>query len=156
MNEIDECLLKAFEYVIKKDDDLADAHEIAYAHRLSVYLEQILNTYSSYKNYKVDLEYNRHNDETKELVYKKNKKIDKYNIRPDIIIHKRKFKDNLAVIELKKDEITENDQNKIEGLCQAGEYEYANGYCISINKQKIIKYGKKNKKWINILGDCYE
>ena len=108
MNEIDKCLLKAFEYVIKKDNDLFDAHEISYAHR------------------------------------------------PDIIIHKRKFKDNLAVIELKKDEITKNDKNKIEGLCQAREYEYANGYCISINKRNIIKYAKKNKKWINILGDCYE
>ena len=156
MNEIDKCLLKAFEYVIKKDNDLFVADEISYAHRLSVYLEQILNTYDNYKNYKVDLEYNRHDDEIKALVYEKNKKIDKYDIRPDIIIHKRKFKDNLAVIELKKDEITKNDKNKIEGLCQAREYEYANGYCISINKRNIIKYAKKNKKWINILGDCYE
>lgn len=155
MNEIDEYLIKAFERMIDNEVNLLSVHEIAYAHRLAIYLEEVLIE-NNYGDYNIDLEYNRDGIDEKKLIYLKDEKVDEYAIRPDIIVHKRNKKENLIAIELKKDDISDNDKNKVEQLCKNENYEYENGYCISINKKQIMKYSKEENRWIKLLGDYDE
>lgn len=153
MSKLDEYVIKAFEYMLDNDSNLLFAHEIACAHRLAIYLGGMLIWNKKYCCYNVDLEYNRDGIDEKRLTYQRDGEEDKYEIRPDIIVHKRQQKDNLIVVELKKDDITENDKNKVEQLCKNENYEYENGYCISVKKKQIIKYSKKDNEWKKILGD---
>jgi hypothetical protein len=64
-------------------------------HRLASYLERHLSTYQS-ETYNVDIEYDKHGDDKKENIYKK-------EFRPDIIIHRRMVDEhNYVYVEAKK------------------------------------------------------
>lgn len=96
--------------------------------RLAMYLQK------SIKNYKVDCEYNRHGECIKE--------IDDQHVFPDIIIHERKVDNkNLAWIELKKENVTEEDKQKDRNrllyvTSQEKKFKYKYGFLIIISKDK--------------------
>ena len=94
MNNVDIYVQKAFKFMLDNDADLSSAHEISYAHRLAIYLEQNLKQDNKYSMYIVDIEYDRNAKDEKRLNYERDNIEDEYKIRPDIIAHKRNQKGN--------------------------------------------------------------
>lgn len=102
VNPIGEKVLQALEKFIKKDQVLLeiDVNERSLTHRVAIYLQEL------FPDMDVDCEYNRDDHEPKELflpggdgdTYDTNAQ----TVYPDIIVHKRKTKNNLLVIEFKK------------------------------------------------------
>ncbi len=107
-----------------------DVHEVAYAHRIAVYLE------NKFAGYNVDLEYNR---DKKNIKRRSNGK----EIRPDIIIHKRNNKEhNLCVFEIKKNSVEEEkvkrDKGDISKLQDEVEkFNYKLGVFLAIQPERI-------------------
>jgi len=90
-----------------------------------------LNEYKILREYDLDCEYN-HLGYGKKTTLRKPK-----GSRPDIILHKRKRKDNLLVIEIKINKSAENDIIKLEDYTnQDGDYCYLLGILLIIKKQK--------------------
>ena len=91
----DSCLLKV------------DANERSITHRLGIYLQEV------FPEWDVDCEYNRDDHDTKRLhlVYDGVGERDTKGrtVFPDIIVHKRRTKCNLLVIEVKKSSSREQD-----------------------------------------------
>lgn len=144
MSKIDEYIIKSFTNVIKIDSDLIkNINERTFVFRMGHYL---VNYIEGDTDYKVDVEYNRRDYNIK--------KLDDKNIMPDLIIHKRNKKDNLAIIEFKKNENSEEDKSRLIKMKNDKRYLYKNIYFILINKNKIEKY--IGESWTNILGDSYE
>jgi hypothetical protein len=104
-----------------KTDD-RKLYEVCINHKLANHLENIF--FSSFPKFKsvyfVDIEFNREGEREKTLLG--------YGlVRPDIIIHNRKSgedKDNLLVVECKKDVIDSADTNKLENFLLDRKYEY--------------------------------
>lgn len=103
--------------------------------RLGIYLNNI------FEEYDVDCEYNKNGDCIKSLPSRR------YNF-PDIIVHKRKEKENnLLIIEVKtpndiKIDHFENDYKKLRGFTSEVEYEYTQGVhiFISVTRCSIVWY----------------
>ncbi len=127
----------------KKDLLKVDVYEPTISHRIAVYLEKEFPRDSGYN---VDCEYNKNLSKLK-CVKKGNKK---YNIRPDIIIHKRRDAEyNSIFIEIKKVGINnkkaEDDINKIK--LAMDQLNYGEGVFIGILKKTVCIYWiEKNKK----------
>ena len=147
-------------------------HEQAISHRIAVYLEGL------FKGLHVDCEYNKHGDGGKKVAENirgarckcpckscsnwcgRNGNCNNCNksiveIRPDIIIHKKRGDErngNIVVIEIKKKEECKFDQAKLEALtCQHGNYKYDLGVFIYFPEVKTKK-GKKiqlNVRWFS-------
>lgn len=118
VEDIKEKVHKAVEKLLAEDGDLLvnDANERTITHRFAVWLEPLFN------GWKIDCEYNRHEDRTKRLksLAGKIKQIDDTNgvsVFPDIIIHKRMTDENLLVIEVKKSTNSESNEFDLEKLC---------------------------------------
>lgn len=99
-------------------------HEVCINHRFAIYIEKYLQEID--KSYFVDIEYNRY--------YKNIKYVDstyyKGNIRPDIIIHKRLSNigtPHLLAIEIKKDQFSDRDKDKVYALMTDPKYNYKFG-----------------------------
>ena len=103
--------------------------------RLGIYLNDI------FEEYDVDCEYNKNGDCIKSLPSRR------YNF-PDIIVHKRKEKENNhLIIEVKtpndiKIDHFENDYKKLRGFTSEVEYEYTQGVhiFISVTRCSIVWY----------------
>ncbi len=142
--DIDALIIERFNAVKNYDNDLlSDVNERTFVFRYGHYLANYLENESSYK---VDIEYNRYNNDIKKLNNK--------NIYPDLIVHKRRKNDNLLAIEFKKNNDSQKDKQRLIQLKKNKEYLCSNVYFIVINKNKIEKY--ENCIWININGDIYE
>lgn len=115
---------------------------------------------TKYKDYNVDVEYNRN--------VKDKKQMNGNNIIPDLIMHKRKTDENLIVLEMKKDtrpksEI-ESDIKRIQTMCDKtiiNRYKYKLGifYLLkSDNNPNVFYYidGKWFDDELNPLDDIYQ
>ncbi len=113
-----------------------NSSEWAIAHRIAIYLE------TEFEEWNVDCEYTRMGDDgsTKhntEGIYK----------RPDIIIHHRGKPEkthNLLVIELKVNNSTENDYQKLRDFtsapCRERPFQYQYGLALSLNPDLKMKW----------------
>jgi len=105
-SELEAHVMQAIEMLYARDSDLFtnDASEWTIAHRLAVYLEQVI------PGWDVDCEYNRQGpDKNPKAMPNENK------VRPDIILHQRGQMEalhNLLIIELKKYE-ADSDLGKV-------------------------------------------
>lgn len=145
MSKIDDYIIESFKKV--KDEDLPeDINERSFVFRMGHYLANYIENDYEFRNYKVDVEYNRKNYNPK----RKESNL----IIPDLVIHKRLKKYNLVAIEFKKSIDSKKDRNKLEFLKNDKDYLYNHVYFIIINKNKIEKYIDGN--WKKIIGDNYE
>ncbi|MFA7689038.1 MAG: hypothetical protein WCX96_03010 [Bacilli bacterium] len=146
--DVKERIEGAVHRLIKEDKDLfeIDVNERTLCHRLALYLE------CKFKDYNIDCEYNRNGDRDPKKIFfnnlKKslNKHIEKEKdndtvaktVYPDIIIHKRKIKDNLLAIEVKKDSNNNDrayDLKKLEGYKREFGYKYTVFLQINVGKE---------------------
>ena len=121
-------------------DDETDEiiHELNISFHISYIILCELKHCDKLKDYKVDTEYNRHRGDTK--------KLNGRNVRPDILIHKRRTDDyNFAWIEVKKANTNTNtkiqsiekDRERLANVTrQDGKYRYKYGVLIIIGKDK--------------------
>lgn len=118
-----------------------DSSEWSIAHRLAVYLEQVL------PGWNVDCEYNRQGQENDLKKISNGSKV-----RPDIIIHHRGFVEpahNLLVLEIKKRE-TESDSGK---ACEytkpphnARRFQYQYGLALSFVPRSILNWFRNGER----------
>ncbi len=123
--------------------------------RFAHYLQNLLDKDDYFKEFNLDVEYNRNNDKPKWLYINK-----RSNVSPDIILHKRKSNDeNLLVIEFKgwwceANKSIERDRKKIGYFTKnQDEYHFNIGLFIELGKTEdnclIEEYG--NGRLITIV-----
>lgn len=118
-------------------------HEVCINHKLAIYLENeilpIIN--GPEKQYFVDIEFNREGIDKKKIIVCNG---DELVVRPDIIIHNRKFceeKDNFLIVECKKigagrKEI-DFDRKKIQAFLESDKYKYSFGLQVVYGKAGV-------------------
>lgn len=152
MNELQKSIIDALKLLIQRDCDLIETQpkEECINHKLAQYLECTLIEKNLLPNHhNVDMEYDK---------YKagKKKSSDGRNIRPDIIVHRRRSgnEDNLIVIEAKKSYGSEDDRSKVKDLVDSKKFSYSLGAVISYLPQKEyvkIKFYERDKGWKEYL-----
>lgn len=149
LQEYQEYIIEALKSLIKFDEELIENQpkEECINHRLALYLEEILRKKELSKEQKVnvDVEYDKYKEDKK-------KSSDGKNIRPDIIVHKRKSgnKNNLIVIEAKKKYIDKKDKTKIRDLVNNEKFKYSLGVGVAYLPDKNymkIKFLLSNNMW---------
>lgn len=127
---------------------LKDGLELAFSHRLAVYLEY------AFSGWDVDCEYTR---EGSRAVSKTNSRGKRK--RPDIIIHRRgqlNKDDNLLVIELKFENDDGNDDAKLKDFTSEPndnrkfQYQYQYGLALSFNPVLMLKWYENGQE----IPDC--
>lgn len=119
-----------------------NTHERSIAHRLAIYIENIVNRIYSKDCWEVDCEYNRsgirhdpkvlHIKERAREIGKEIKTIEKTKVYPDIIVHKRGYQKGLIAIEVKRIGLDcKYDEIKLK------EYKMQLGYETAV----LVKYG---------------
>ena len=129
----------ALSLLYKNDKHLIDIHanERSLVFRFGYYFQNLLSMHSEYKEYDLDLEYNRDGE-----VPKRTPNHEK-GIYPDVILHKRgDNEDNLLVMEFKgywNNQGQEEDKSKIHDLMYSnGEYKYKKGYTILLKEDDFL------------------
>ena len=135
--EFNNLISEALTMLYRNDKYLIDHHanERAIVFRFGIYFQVLLNKYETYKDYNLDIEYNRNLDDPKRTPNHKN------GIYPDLILHKRGNNNfNLLVIEFKchwNNQGQEKDKSKIgELMSPNGIYNYKEGYTIRLEKEE--------------------
>ena len=109
-------------------------HERSIVFRYAHYLQNIIDCYEEFKDYNLDLEYNRNGNNPKHIPIRDNGAI------PDLIIHKRgSNKDNLLIIEFKTYWDTEVDDDYKKLSCfvnPRGKYRYTVGLSIIFGRER--------------------
>jgi len=99
-----------------------DVHEIAHGHRLAIYFENRLREYDNarqeklFENYFVDIEFNRMEGGAVKTVFYDGMQ---HETRCDILLHSKgevPAKENLLVVELKKEHSTNKEQDDIKEI----------------------------------------
>ena len=128
MNELQECVVQALKMLLQYDSDLIKTQpkEECINHKLAQYLEWVLHEKTLLDERDVDIEYNKYKEDEK-------KSSNGRNIRPDIIVHERKSgnRNNLIVIEAKKNYDAKGDRDKVTDLVNSEDYRYTVGAVIS-------------------------
>jgi len=128
MNELQDSIVAALRILVESDNDLIKTQpkEECINHRFARCLERVLSDRGLLDMCDVDIEYDKYMQGEK-------KGSDGRNIRPDILIHERRSgdKNNLIVIEAKKDYETKNDRNKVIDLVSSNKYRYSVGAVVS-------------------------
>ena len=148
MDKLQESIIEALKLLIKYDIDLIEnqPREECINHKLAQYLELILIKEKLLEKHDVDIEYDKYKEDKK-------KSSDGRNIRPDILVHERKSgnKNNLIVVEAKKNYVSQNDKRKIKDLVQNKKvFSYLLGVAIAYlpNKNYIkISFFLANNSW---------
>lgn len=126
MNELQELVVKTLELLIRNDIELIknQPREECINHKFAQYLEKLLKKRDVLTKLEldVDVEYDKYKEDEKKSSCGR-------NIRPDIIVHKRKSgnKNNLMVIEAKKNYINKKDKCKIMDLVKSKDFKYSLG-----------------------------
>ncbi|WP_048190506.1 hypothetical protein [Methanobacterium sp. SMA-27] len=150
-SEIKNKVEKSIRLLLKYDDFLlySDAHERSITHKLAEYLQ------SEFVEWNVDCEYNRKGHELPkqlkdwEVIYEEEINKDKEKIKnvfPDIIVHQRRTRSNLLVIEVKKssnNDTGQSDKDKIKAFRNELGYKYG----VFINFETDKKATIKDLKW---------
>lgn len=155
LEEVQDKVIRALDELYEQDHVLIelDANERSITHKLGCYLQ------NQFPDWNVDCEYNRKGKAPKEIRDNigvvQSDDTDAHTIFPDIIVHYRNLKQNLLIIEAKKNSrrIDLNDKDKIEYLIGSEEFRYSFGLWINISKRRkdIIQ------KWFrNVDGRCEE
>lgn len=149
MDELQQYIVNALELLIKLDVELIknQPREECINHRFAQHLEAILRKKGLLTKPKinVDVEYDKYKEDEK-------KSSDGRNIRPDIIVHKRKSgdKNNLIIIEAKKKYINKEDKRKIAHLVNDVKFKYSLGVGVAYLPDKDymkIKFLLSNNTW---------
>ena len=111
------------EFYAKEQRNLElDVHEIAHAHRLAIYFEELIRRYDRthedklFEQYYVDVEFNRKEGGNSKEVYYLN---ELHKKRSDILMHRKGIGqglENLLVIELKKEHSTDKEEQDIRAI----------------------------------------
>lgn len=133
-NLIKELFEKSVNSLYSNDSTLIDLKmEQASQARIFYYMQRDIENLDEYKilrEYDLDCEYN-HLGNGKKTTLRKLK-----GSKPDIVLHKRKRKDNLLVIEIKINKSNENDIIKLEDYTnQKGNYSYLLGVLLILKQQ---------------------
>ncbi|MGE5370716.1 MAG: hypothetical protein ACM3QZ_01895 [Solirubrobacterales bacterium] len=141
---VEEKVEKALKMLIERDGYLLqkDSSERSITHRLAIYLEP------EFEGWNVDCEYNRNGGDKKVLdALKANGNRNGRTVLPDIIIHKRGTKQNLLVIEAKKND--PHDAFDLEKLAYFKKQENIKyKYALYINIGTGDNAGRYSKEWI--------
>lgn len=151
MNELEESVVQALKMLLQHDCELIETQpkEECINHKLAQYLEWVLHEKTLLEGLDVDIEYNKYKEDEK-------KSSDGRNIRPDIIVHERKSgnRNNLIVIEAKKNYDTKGDRGKVTELVNSEKFHYAVGSVISYFPKKEyvkIKFFTPDGTWKKYL-----
>ncbi|WP_338986409.1 hypothetical protein [Fusobacterium polymorphum] len=155
---------KAKNKFLKEEKEIIkiDVNERTLSARLMFHLQTLLLSeiyQESYKKYSVDCEYNRRKESTK-MISKKYRKFEKEDkqIYPDIILHQRKNRKNLMIIEMKKTVSSDKDgkdenRDRLKFLTSSrkeNEYKYLLGIYFEVNRipdKCKIEFFIKEKKY---------
>lgn len=143
--QLNQLINKALDKLYKEDKYLIDKHlhEQCIVFRFALYFYNMIQE-SEFKDYDLDIEYNRNGNKTKCITNYEN------GVRPDLILHKRgNDNNNLLVLEFKKGEsdiITINDKSKIKEFINPNmNYRYKNGAIVLITPNR----SNRNLEWID-------
>ena len=113
-----------------------ECHERTISHKLAEYLQIV------FPEWNVDCEYNRMEFDSKRMhviedCSKRKKKGEESLVFPDIIIHRRNTKDNLLVIEIKKNDDSVCDAEKLKEFTDSnGDFSYKWGLFINFKSTR--------------------
>ena len=151
MDELQKSIIEALKLLIQYDTDLIKTQpkEECINHKLAQYLELILIKKRLLNKQDVDIEYNKYKENEK-------KSSSGRNIRPDIIVHERRSgnRNNLIVIEAKKNYDAKGDREKVTDLVKSGGFRYTVGAVISYFPMKEyvkIKFFTPGGTWKKYL-----
>ncbi len=140
-DELENLIETSLDEFFKNEQDLIDidANERSISFKIASYIQKQVPSV-----WNVDCEYNRDGNDTKLLgIQIEDTKTDDTKGRtvyPDIIIHKRRKKENLLIIEIKKSGIDyEKDLKKIKDFLSSDKYSYKFGLMLIINTKKESK-----------------
>lgn len=138
--ELDYLIRTALSLLYKNDKYLIDIHanERCIVFRFGYYFQNLLSMHCEYKEYNLDLEYNRNKFGPKITENSSNN-----GVYPDVILHKRENnEDNHLVMEFKgywNNQGQEEDKSKIHDLMNPnGEYKYKNGYTVLLKENDFL------------------
>ena len=138
--KIEELIIKTCKELYKKDRYLIEKNicERTIVFRFGIYMQEFMNKDNSFKNYDLDIEYNKNLDERKSTSNNPNGRY------VDLIIHKRGYNySNLLCIEFKKKIISKVDRTKIDELMSPMEvYQYKYGATITFKTDRVIYFIK--------------
>ena len=148
-NELKSMIEKALEKLYEDDRSLIKRRvdERAIVFRFGIYIQNLILESAKFKDYDVDVEYNKNGDNMKIINNKRN------GVRPDLIIHKRESNQaNILILEFKKSRNgrlvdRENDYYKLKEFTKKdGIYKYSLGAFIEIGeKVPEIRYFSEGK-----------
>jgi len=151
MDKLQESIIEALKLLIQYDIVLIETQlkEECINHKLAQYLELVLLKKGLLNKHDVDIEYNKYKENDK-------KSSDGRNIRPDIIVHERKSgnKNNLIVIEAKKNYDSRGDRDKVTDLVKSEKFSYSVGAVISYfpSREYVkIKFFAPDNAWKRYL-----
>lgn len=155
-NEIKVRVIAAICRLYRHDRDLLDVgvNERAITHKLAEYLQD------EFPNWHVDCEYNRRGTEVKRLNQFTNlEDTEARTVFPDIIVHRRRIKHNLLVIEVKKTGGPEDiyDIEKLRTFTENEDYRYRLGLFLRIGlvvdeiDLRVFKEGQEHASWTEDL-----
>ena len=128
----------AIEILLCKDKELFQQNlaERTITTKFACYLQEV------FKDWDVDSEYNRDDEKIKALESGK-------KILPDIIIHKRKTKKNLLVIEIKKTTNTASDKDDLRKLSEIkSNFNYEHALFIRFKAGDSSDVGIERMEWV--------
>ncbi len=139
---LEKLINSALDELYEKDEYLVThrALEQACVFRFGHYLQNLMDAEDCFKNYNLDLEYNRNGPTGKRTSSRRGQ-----GAKPDLIIHKRGSNEyNLLIIEFKRGTLISNgDVQKVkEFMDPKGDYKYLCGKTISLpnNRESVVIY----------------
>ena len=142
--EIKDAIKTSLDEFFQNEQDLidVDANERSISFKIASYIQKHVSS-----DWNVDCEYNRDGNDTKRLeIPITNTGTDDTRgstVYPDIIIHKRRKKENLLIIEIKKSSLDyEFDKKKITSFLSSDKYYYKFGLMLIIHMDN-----KSSKKY---------
>lgn len=137
--DLDYLIRTALSLLYKNDKYLIDirTNERCIVFRFGYYFQTLLSMHREYKEYDLDLEYNRDGEDPKKTINHQN------GIYPDVILHKRgNNNDNLLVMEFKghwNNQGSRRDESKIYDLINpSGKFHYKRGCKILLNENDFL------------------
>lgn len=159
-DDVTRALISAIADLYQEDGDLLalGANERSITHKLAEHLQRRFQTWN------VDCEYNRRGANQKRLqMLARDEAVDPsadeaVTVYPDVIVHRRNRQENLAVVEVKKQDGAKNswDREKVESFSGSPEYAYENGFVLTVGKYRpgaLERYTRGGGGWVDLSDD---